>query len=375
MFSTKPLVVVFSFFLFFSSCQKEVPITNATTDLSFFSEYNSRTFKMGFTSWPFGPNLEDVNASYDYINTHGDIYVEHIDNKIPWQAWINNEALPQSFTDEINGKVNKRIPNKDLLLSISVLHSDRKDLAHDVDDSVPSYSKINEQKMIDAYTKHVDYLIQSFNPSYLVISIEANDLKIHSEKKWAEYKLFIGEVKQVIKAKYPSLMMSESITLHNLYQPSVSDPSAYVADVVQHMNQSDFVAVSFYPFFKNQHSKEDYQKAFDFLHAKSSKPIAFVETAHLAEDLIVPNISLTILGNPTKQNDYMETLMLNAQRENYEFVIWWAHRDYDQLWNTFPASVKDIGQLWRDTGLLDENGIKRASSTTWDTVFVKPFTP
>lgn len=358
------------------SCEKEVPSTPTnTTETGFFSGYQSRNFKMGFTSWPFGPNLEDVNVSYDYIAQNGDIYVEHIDNKIPWKAWINDEQLPQSFTNEINGKVNRRMNNKDLLLSVSVLHTDRKDLAHDFDDKTPIYSSINEQKLIDAYTKHVDYLIGKFTPMYLVISIEANELKLHLEVKWNQYKPFITTVTQNIKNKYPNLKIAESITLHNLYEPNVSNPDAFANDIIDHMNHSDFVAISFYPFFKNQHHKTEFQKAFNYLHYKASKPIAFVETAHLAEDLIVAGLNLNISGNEMEQNDYLETLLTNAQMNNYEFVIWWAHRDYDSLWNTFPESVKDIGKLWRDTGLLNENAKARISEKNWNKVYSKTFTP
>ncbi|HKK61971.1 MAG TPA: hypothetical protein VJ951_05395, partial [Bacteroidales bacterium] len=132
-------------------------------------------------------------------------------------------------------------------------------------------------------------------------------------------------------------------------------------------NQMDFVAISFYPFFKNQNSVNDFQQTFDFLHNRIDKPIAFVETCHLAENLLVTNLNLSISGNEVEQNSYLETLLTNAQEQNYEFVIWWAHRDYDALWETFPPELKDIGKLWRDTGLLDEDGNERVSYTTWKT--------
>jgi len=72
---------------------------------------------------------------------------------------------------------------------------------------------------------------------------------------------------------------------------------------------------------------------------------------------------------PTKE--YLETLAWNAYKQNYEFIIWWAHRDYDELWNTFPEDVKDLGKLWKDTGLLDENGNKRHSFESWQSLFQK----
>ena len=43
-----------------------------------------RNFKMGFTTWSFGPNLQDVNDTYDFIANNSDVYVEHLDNFIPF---------------------------------------------------------------------------------------------------------------------------------------------------------------------------------------------------------------------------------------------------------------------------------------------------
>ncbi|MGD1847261.1 MAG: hypothetical protein ACFB10_17865 [Salibacteraceae bacterium] len=56
---------------------------------------SERNFKMGFTSWPFGPNLQDVDDTYAFLAANGDIYAEHIDNQIPWNAWINDLPLPR----------------------------------------------------------------------------------------------------------------------------------------------------------------------------------------------------------------------------------------------------------------------------------------
>jgi len=58
----------------------------------------------------------------------------------------------------------------------------------------------------------------------------------------------------------------------------------------------------------------------------------------------------------------------NAHRQDYEFVIWWTHRDYDELWKTFPPELKDLGSLWKDTGILDENGNLRPAYKTWTAI-------
>ncbi len=326
-----------------------------------------RNFRMGFTTWSFGPNLQDVDITYAFIADNTDIYTEHIDNKIPWNAWMNDLTLPTEFTNEITGRVNRKINDKQLLLSVSLLNSNREELAEDFDGTVPTYSNLNDVGIEDAYFKHIDYLVSQFEPDYLVIAIEVNELLIRAEDKWDSYRLLIQNVKSRIKQLYPDLPISESISLHNLYEADVSNPTEYMEEMIAHMNQMEFVAISFYPFFKNLSTKNEFQGAFGFLHDNITKPIAFVETSHIAEDLIVSNLNLSIGGTEIEQNIYLETLLENAQEQNYEFVIWWAHRDYDALWEVFPMELRDIGQLWRDSGLLDENGNERVSKTTWDT--------
>jgi|GEM_PF-5079682 len=41
------------------------------------------------------------------------------------------------------------------------------------------------------------------------------------------------------------------------------------------------------------------------------------------------------------------------------------------IWETFPDNVKDLGRVWRDTGLLDEEGRRRLSYTTWQKAFLR----
>ena len=367
-------IIVVIFVLFNYSCSKNdriTPTTNNCNTTDFFSDYTSRNFKMGFTTWSFGPNLQDVIDTYQFIENNANIYCEQIDNKIPWNAWINNLPLPTEFTNEISGRVARKINSNELLLSVSLLNSDRSELAEDFDGTIPTYTNLNDIEIEDAYFKHIKYLVNAFSPNYLVIAIEVNELGLRSPNKWESYKLLISNVKSRIKQLYPNLKISESISLHNLYKPDVSNPTEYINKIVNYMNQMDFVAISFYPFFKDQHTRTDFQETFDFLNKKINKPIAFVETSNLAENVSIPNLNISINGNECEQNIYLETLLTNAQEHNYEFVIWWAYKDYDALWETFPPEFKDVGKIWRNTGLLNKNGEERLSFITWNNILNK----
>ncbi len=346
-----------------------IAISSCSSDNTTSEHLDTRSFKMGFTTWSFGPNIQDVDDTYAFIENNADIYAEHIDSSIPWNAWINNQSLPIEFTNEINGRAARKITGKRLLLSVSLLNSNRDELASDFNGAIPAYTNLDDAEIKDAYYKHINYLVSEFEPDYLVIAIEVNELRLRSPEKWDAYKKLIVDVKSRIKQSYPDLQISESISLHNLYEPEVTNPNSYIEEIFNHVNQNDFVAISFYPFLKNLSSKTDFQKTLDFLHANAVPPIAFVETAHIAENLVIPNLNVSIDGDENEQNDYLETLIENARTQDYEFIIWWAHRDYDALWETFPEEMKDLGKIWRDTGLLNENGVARPTFPIWTSSF------
>ncbi|MFK8044770.1 MAG: hypothetical protein AB8B72_04705 [Crocinitomicaceae bacterium] len=354
------------FFFFFTaillvSCNKNKPK----------KVIDNRQFKMGFSTWPFGTTESNVTETYNFLEANGDVYSEHIDDKIPWQNWIGGSELPQEFVDGINYKLSKKPTNLPLLLSISFLNNGRSDIMEDRDGSIPNYVNLNDSAIQAAYFNHVCYMVDAFKPTYLLYAIESNELLNNTPEKWESFRALMDSIQFKLKEKYPNIEMAESVTLHNWYEPNVIDKENYVTEIDQVASNGDFTAISFYPFFKGLNSKNDFQKAFDFLHSKTSLPVAFVETNHIAEDLVVDGLNLNIESNEKEQNEYLEALLINAHTKNYKFIIWWAHRDYDALWETFPNEVKDLGKIWRDTGLQDEDGNDRASLKTWRQILAK----
>ncbi len=291
----KNILCIFLGLIFLSGCDKgnndiDPPTCEDNNSLNVITQ---RNFEMGFSTWGFGPNETDKEETYQFIELNADIYSEQIDDKIPWAAWMNNSTLPTEFTDEIDNRVSERLNNHKLVLSVSLLNTDRSDLLEDYDGTIPNYASLNDTNIENAYFKHLDFLIFKFNPDYLVIAMEVNELKLHSGPKWTEYKLLMNNIRGKLKIAYPNLPLSESITLHNWFNPEVANPTDFIFEISNYVNQ------------------------------------------------------------------------------NYEFIIWWAYRDYDKLWETFPPEYKDVGKLWRDTGLLDENGTERPSLTTWKEILEK----
>jgi hypothetical protein len=365
----KYFFTVFLIISIIAGCEKkEDPTGKDCESGNFFCEYSSRNFEMGFSTWAYSPTIESVTDTYQFIDENSDIYSEHIDSNIPWKAWMNNQALPAEFTTEIASRASRKISGKKLTVSVSLLNSTREELAYDFDGTIPDYQSLNDPKIEEAYFQHLKYIFNQLNPDYFIIAIEVNELLKNAPDKWEGYKLLMNNLRPRIKAEFPSVHISESITLHNLYQPDVPEPESFVEELVNYMNSMDFVSISFYPYFKGLKTSEGFQNAFDFLHERINKPIVFAETSHLSEDLTVDSFNLFIAGNQSEQNLYLQTLLTNAQTHNYIYVIWWAHRDYNELWETFPEELKDLGKLWISTGIINEDGIKKEAYLTWDKV-------
>lgn len=369
----KVTAVLFIVGLLIVSCEDKNPTepeTLACERLESISQLGNRTFKMGFTSWIYAPEISAKENTYTFLAQNGDIYAEHLDNMLPWDAWINDTPFPQEFLTDIDDRVQRRIIGNELLLSVSLLNSLRTELISDYDGSVPQYTNLDDAHIRDAYVKHLRYLSDRFEPDYLVAVIEANELYVNlGEQAWNDYTSLMSDVRDSLSVSHPDLPVSESVTLHNWISAEVDDEEAYQQAITQYMNQLDYAAISNYSYFNNYHSYQEFSSAFDFLNSRVNVPVAFVETTHLANDLVLESQNFTITSNECEQDLYLQTLAENAAEEDYLFFIWWAHRDFDALWETFPEEVKELGKIWRDTGLIDEEGNERPVLDTWEYLF------
>lgn len=360
----KILLFIALAFTCFSSCKSD----DDAEELAPMNEQKQRSFKMGFSTWPFASSLGAVDSTYQFIFNNGDIYSEQIDNRIPWDAWINGTPLPTSYTSEINSKVARKPAHKELLLSVSLLNTSRNDLIENLSGRVPAYNKLSDSTIEKAYFKHLSYLIQQFNPTYLIAAMEVNELLLHDTTKWKDYQTLMAKLKPQLKRDFPNLKVSESITLHTLYSETLP-LSASQKELHGYINKMDFASLSFYPFFKGLHTAQEFQQAFDYVDNYIKVPVSFSETTHLAEHLIEPSLNIDIPSSEEEQKTFARILLENAQQHKYEFVIWWAHKDYDQLWQTLAPSAKPIAKVWRDTGLINENNQARPSLEVWYAYF------
>ncbi|MAE84042.1 MAG: hypothetical protein CMB80_14970 [Flammeovirgaceae bacterium] len=325
----------------------------------------NRTFSMGFSTWSYGPSSEAADNTYEFLGANGDIYSEQFDDHIPWFGLFDGRPMPEPAVEDLDNRKGHLLSNKELIVSISLFNPERNNLITAYNDQTPEYSKISDQLIEDAYFNYMSFLLDAFpNLKYVVMAMEINEFYLNQPDQWEDYKVLAANIRSRLKSKYPEVLLSESITLHNL---STSTNRAYIDEIIAHVNQLDFVAISYYPFLHGALDDTQIQQDFDFLHARITKPIAFVETGQIAETLEVPEVTLE--ADECTQKDYVQLLLSNANTHNYEFVIWWTHKDYDELYETFPEEVKPLGRIWRDAGLINEADQERPGFKEWKTVF------
>jgi hypothetical protein len=338
-----------------------------------------RPFYMGFTSWPYAATSKAVLGTYSFIGSNGDIVAEHIEEGVPWLEAVQGKPFPKGFVTRVDGRRKMRPKGVKLLLSITPLDLDRCTLATLADDKgqqpLPKEwvrKRLNDPDVKKAYLNYCVWMTDRFKPDYLLTGIESNELLLHRPNQWKDYLELSQHVRGELKKKYPALPVAESITLHKLLDTTIRDLDAYRKAIKSFVAEHDFFGVSFYPFFLGQHTSREFLEALAFLPKFSDKPIAITETGHPAEDLVAKKFKLNFPSTPKEQDDFINALLTRAQEDRYLFVVCFTWKDFDELWKNFPPEAQDLGRLWRDTGLVDENDKRRPAYATWKKALARP---
>jgi len=197
-----------------------------------------------------------------------------------------------------------------------------------------------------------------------------NEIYLAGPNKWRAYAALHRYVCQELKRDHPDLPIFTSFTLHGMLNETGRKREEMLTTFQEIMPYNDLVAVSFYPFIRGGTTGIDgclrwLTEHFDV----SKKPYAFVEVGDPAEGLRLPSSGQIIDGTPQKQAAFYATLLAFAQERNTRFVISFLHRDYDALWEKIKRSSPEAFMVWRDCGLLDQDGKARPAYTVWKRYF------
>ena len=336
-----------------------------------------RRFLMGFTSWSSGTTPEAAVATYEFISRSADVITEHIEG-VPWTEALSGEPFRKGFQENIERRKKNQLKGLKLVLAISPLNMGRSAPADYYGDTEnmplpePFRGKhFNDPVIKKAYLNYCRRMAEYFKPDYWIIGIESNELLNNTPAEWDNYLELSRFIYAELKKKFPKMPMAHSVTLHKLVDKKNSHLEKYQQTIKEFISSYDFNAISFYPFFLGMHSSDEFRRAFEAIRQFGHKPIAISESGHPAEPIIAKTWNLNIPATPEEQNEFVKALLTAAQKDGYLFVTMFASKDFDEMWKSFPDSVKDLGRLWRDTGIVDENDVKRPAYYSWMEVLGK----
>jgi len=338
-------------------------------------EEQTRSFALGFTTWPYDASIEAVNFVYSEINSRGDIIAHHLDGGIPWQEALDGTAYPTAIENELNTRLANTPSDKLVYLTVSPFNIARDDLAGYWNDSgtgqalSPPWNSrdFDSAEVIQAYINFSKNAIDRFNPAYFNLALEASELALNDAARFDRFVVFVQQVSASLREDYPDLKLMLSVAMKS---PGSSNANIINSQMPKIVPYIDVIGISIYPyvFFDHDDKGDPTNLPVNWLSQieaiSTGKPIAITETGWIAERLNIPNFSLDVEANAANQNAYLQILFDETKILDMQFIIWFSIIDYDALWNGVLGQ-DDVARIWRDTGLYDENLNARPAFTRW----------
>lgn len=342
----------------------------------------SRRFRMGFTPFPHDMTVEAIGQVGKFVRDNGDIVAGHFEG-VPWAEASTVQPFHKEMLNNWQRHKDARAPGGKLYLALTPINNDRSALAAYRRDReglpLPAAfvgKGLDDPLVMDAYLRYCRRAIRYFQPDYLAVGIEVNELYHKAKAKWPAYVRLHLHVYKHLKRDHPKLPVFATFTLHNMLNAGWSDRREMLAAFKRLMPYNDMVAVSFYPCMAQLSAKTDaclkwLTRQFDAF----DKPYAFVETGQPAEPVDLKSLKLTLPGGEQLQHRVVANLLGFARARPVEFVIWFVPRDYDALWEPMKNTGPEFFKVWRDCGLLDGEGKPRPACKLWQKTHKLPYRP
>lgn len=340
---------------------------------------STRSFYMGFSSWPPDATVEAVNQMYVNIDAHADLIFHHFDNGVPWPEAHEGKPFSKHLEGDWNWKKAKTPVGKKVYLGITPLNFDRDGMVgywgeSGSDMPLPDNWKnlrLNDQKVKTAYLNYARRAVEYFNPDYLSIGSEVNILAAKDRAKWNDYLELNAYVYNELKKKYPSLPIFISFQyswLRGDEKETEQKREEQVADAKKALQSSDVIALTLYK-YGTLHNPVvgDY---FGLAQSLASKPIGLAELGGMSRSAKIAETSLP--ATEDDQNEFIKIILRMSEEKKFIFVNNYFSMDFDSLLEKFLPGNASIASAWAHMGLFDGNGRAKKALTTWDEYFRLP---
>jgi len=327
---------------------------------------------MGFSNWPSDLTQEAVDRTYDFLDQYADITLQQLDSGVPWPEALDSKPYHKNIMNDWADRKAKTPKDHKLMIAISPLNMGRDGLApywsskSDSDQLPKAWRKkgYNDDDVKTAYANHAIAVADFFKPDYLALALEGNVVLSKTPEKMEEFAKLYAHAYQTVKAKYPDMKVFTTIQYEHLrgIDNDAKPTLQYQRDFVKSLMWfSDILALSTYKFgtvYPNPVKNDYFKEALSF-----GKPVAISETGATSKD--VNAFGLHLPSNPQDQKQFMEMILSQAHKHDFEFVINWAAIDYDPMVKKLPKNMADFASFWMYTGLETSGGQKKPAFDVW----------
>ncbi len=326
----------------------------------------SRSFHMGFSTWPPDFDVAVIEQTFELTNANSDLRLVHMEGGVPWVEMSKKLPMPTRIQDSWN-YVKSKSAGKKMLIAISPLDADRAGLAlyaNQTGDNQPmplgwENLLLNDSRVKAVFLAYAEAVIKFWSPDYLAIGIEVNILANKSLYRWQQYLELHKYVYAALKRKYPAVKVAASIQLEHfkgLVNEAKGKTAMQKTEVAKLLKFCDFAPLSVYPYFSyGAILTPDYFNGIKAL----GKQLAISETGWPSKDFQIGGF--TISGSESAQVSFMQTLLKTA--DSFAFVVNWVSGDYSRLLAKMPPNP--ILPAWVYDGLWDDNLIEKPALAVW----------
>ena len=333
---------------------------------------------MGFTPWPWDATVEAVDWTYAHLQTDGDLISQHIEEGVPWQEALDGTPFASGFQSSLQDRRNRTAPGQKVVLQLNPLDMGRAALAPfrnngiNVPLTAPwSGYAFNHPDVKTAYVNYVRRVTDLLLPDFVQTGVEVNILRRNSTPQvWAQYVELQCHTYQALKAAGYTQPIGVSLVTQALYHPDIYATEYNEAQQIAALRDLepcvDVIAWSVHPFISGLLADTWPADYLTLISALTTKPQAIPESSYPAQVWSLNTVTWN--GTPQKQTAFTTSMLDHAGAHGFLYVVWFAIRDYDQLWQRPPPlglGQDSLSLIWRDTGLYDESGVPRAAHAVW----------
>jgi len=348
-----------------------------------------RAFYMGFVTFPATPDNQGLDRAYEIIRDHGDIVSIPFKDGVPWdEALLSSNYLTYSsnlqtaWAREMS-RINQFVPTHKRMVLIHPVGPNYLGLANRWGDSTEmpllapwSGYEFNHPDVKTAFLNYAIAAIEYFQPAYFAIGIESNILLARRPDRWEAYKELNKYVYQELKIRYPNLVVFTTINYEHLLglgswsadlREAVKDsyPNVLESEARFILADSDMLVIATYPYMiQGNVPDKDYFCVAKSMAREMRKKLAIEQTGYQTRNVVttVPEIGqITMFGSEDVQVAFLNGILEDAVKYDYEFVINFISQDYGTIYGSNFEMM-----TWSYTGLFNVDGTAKPVVPVWD---------